>query len=130
MGEARFSETRESAPEKRQQEQEQGREREETTDDDSAQRAPQEQASQPSEYIWAPDSPPDFSTSLSSAPDAPAGIPRRRSYTRTRDGVEVQGEVVVVEAWRRHTRVYGGGVCLACAESEERRLAMGLGVGP
>lgn len=125
MGEARFSETSEAAPEKRQQAQERG----EITDDDAAQLLPQEQAEQPSEYIWAPDSPPDFSTSLSSAPDATASIPRRRSYTRTREGVEVQGEVVVVEAWRRHTRVYGGGVCLACAESEERRLAMGLAVG-
>lgn len=117
MAEARFSETRESATEKRPEET--------TTSDDAAQLASQEQASsQPFEYVWAPDSPRD----VAAPGDAPPSVPRRRSYTRTRDGVEVQGEVVVVEAWRRHTRVYGGGVCLACAESEQKRLAMGLGV--
>lgn len=59
--------------------------------------------------------------------------PRRRSYTKmkTMEGqddivqLNVQGEIVVAEGWRRHTRVYGGGVCLACAESERRMKGMG-----
>lgn len=47
-------------------------------------------------------------------------IPRRRSYTKTVQGVEMQGEIIVAEGWKRHTRVYGGGVCEACLESERR----------
>ncbi|PVH89073.1 hypothetical protein DL98DRAFT_95784 [Cadophora sp. DSE1049] len=51
-------------------------------------------------------------------------LPRRRSYTKTTaGGVEVQGEVVMAEGWRRHTRVFGGGVCIACEESERRMTA-------
>lgn len=56
-------------------------------------------------------------------------IPRRRSYTKTINGgteieVEVTGEIVVSpEGWRRHTRVFGGGVCKACEESERRMSA-------
>ncbi|KAI9055940.1 hypothetical protein LZ554_000875 [Drepanopeziza brunnea f. sp. 'monogermtubi'] len=48
--------------------------------------------------------------------------PRRRSYTETTpEGVEVQGEVVVMAGgWRRHTKVFGGGVCVACEESDRR----------
>lgn len=50
--------------------------------------------------------------------------PRRRSYTKnTPDGGEVSGEIVVAEGWRRHTRVFGGGVCKACEESERRMSA-------
>jgi len=60
-----------------------------------------------------------------------ADIPRRRSYTKTvgamrggNEGVEVTGEIVVSpEGWRRHTRVFGGGVCKACEESERRMSA-------
>jgi hypothetical protein len=49
---------------------------------------------------------------------------RRRSYTKTTaDGTEVTGEIVVGEGWRRHTRVFGGGVCEACAESDRRMSA-------
>lgn len=49
------------------------------------------------------------------------GLPRRRSYTKTTSqGMEVSGEIVVGEGWRRHTRVFGGGVCKACEESERR----------
>jgi uncharacterized Zn-finger protein len=43
--------------------------------------------------------------------------PRRRGYT-TNTGTEVSGEIIVAEGWRRHTRVFGGGVCKACEESE------------
>jgi len=65
-------------------------------------------------------------------------MPRRRSYTKTissptittsegnvidgRD-IEVSGEIIVAEGWRRHTRVFGGGVCKACEESERRMSA-------
>lgn len=55
---------------------------------------------------------------------------RRRSYTKVLDGSEGQqailsGELVnsPMENWSRHTRVYGGGVCLACLESEEKMRA-------
>ncbi|KFX99054.1 hypothetical protein V490_01975 [Pseudogymnoascus sp. VKM F-3557] len=47
------------------------------------------------------------------APVTPATEPRRRPYTTTAAGVEVVGEVVTGEGWRRHIRVYGGGVYLA-----------------
>ncbi|KUJ17921.1 uncharacterized protein LY89DRAFT_732629 [Mollisia scopiformis] len=54
-------------------------------------------------------------------------IPRRRSYTKTigvEKEIEVTGEIVVSpEGWRRHTRVFGGGVCKACEESERRMSA-------
>lgn len=58
-----------------------------------------------------------------SDPDAPP--PRRRSYTKASpDGeVTVSGEIIVAEGWRRHTRVFGGGVCKACEESERRMSA-------
>jgi hypothetical protein len=36
--------------------------------------------------------------------------------------VEVQGEIIVAEGWRRHTRVFGGGVCKACEESKEKEI--------
>jgi len=50
--------------------------------------------------------------------------PRRRSYTKNMpDGGEVSGEIIVAEGWRRHTRVFGGGVCKACEESERRMSA-------
>lgn len=49
-----------------------------------------------------------------------AAPPRRRSYTKAQNGVEVQGEIIVAEAWKRHTKVFGGGVCQACLESEQK----------
>ncbi|KAL3422800.1 hypothetical protein PVAG01_04547 [Phlyctema vagabunda] len=58
--------------------------------------------------------------------------PRRRSYTRTTEaGVDVAGEILVADggagsgagAWRRHTKVFGGGVCVACVENERRMSA-------
>jgi cytoskeletal protein RodZ len=50
--------------------------------------------------------------------------PMRRSYTRTTTaGTEFSGEIIVAEGWRRHTRVFGGGVCQACEESERRMSA-------
>jgi len=75
-----------------------------------------------------------ISTSFESfePPSLQVDIPRRRSYTKTITGdrtgteveVEVTGEIVVSpEGWRRHTRVFGGGVCKACEESERRMSA-------
>ena len=69
---------------------------------------------------------PTTPASAAGAPTTPATDTRRRSYTKTAAGVEVVGEVVTGEGWRRHTRVYGGGVCLACLESERMRVAMGM----
>ncbi|OBT47282.1 hypothetical protein VE00_02045 [Pseudogymnoascus sp. WSF 3629] len=75
-----------------------------------------------------PSTPP--TTSATGAPATPATETRRRSYTITAAGVELVGEVVTGEGWRRHTRVYGGGVCLACLESERMRAAMGIDAPP
>ncbi|RFU27451.1 hypothetical protein B7463_g8889, partial [Scytalidium lignicola] len=62
-----------------------------------------------------------FSSSSSSTFDSSDLPPRRRSYTKmTTEGTEFSGEIVAAEGWRRHTRVFGGGVCEACLESERR----------
>jgi len=68
-----------------------------------------------------------ISTSSESAPATwplSPDIPRRRSYTKavaSNEGeIKLEGEILETESWRRHTRVYGGGVCLACLESDER----------
>ncbi|KAF8855132.1 hypothetical protein BDZ45DRAFT_676422 [Acephala macrosclerotiorum] len=76
---------------------------------------------------------PSFSNSFDSFESGlKIDIPRRRSYTKTIGsskegegiGMEVTGEIVVSpEGWRRHTRVFGGGVCKACEESERRMSA-------
>jgi hypothetical protein len=61
-------------------------------------------------------------------------LPRRRSYTKTHStsstsstlstgSVTITGEVIQAEGWRRHTRVFGGGVCKACEESEKKMSA-------
>jgi hypothetical protein len=50
--------------------------------------------------------------------------PRRRSYTKIMaDGTEVSGEIIAAEGWRRHTKVFGGGVCKACEENDRRMTA-------
>jgi hypothetical protein len=57
--------------------------------------------------------------------------PRRRSYTKmTSAGTEITGEIVVAEGWRRHTKVFGGGVCAACEENERRLAKVIAGGGP
>lgn len=58
-------------------------------------------------------------------------MPRRRSYTKiTPAGTEVSGEIIVAEGWRRHTKVFGGGVCAACEENEKRLAQVnGAGIG-
>lgn len=46
---------------------------------------------------------------------------RTRSYAKEfPDGLEVQGSILIADGWTRHTRVYGGGVCQACLEAEQR----------
>ncbi|KAH6683427.1 hypothetical protein B0J14DRAFT_556666 [Halenospora varia] len=62
-----------------------------------------------------------------------ASIQRRRSYVKPvpNSDMTVTGEIIVAEGWRRHTRVFGGGVCKACEESStemERRRRLGLPV--
>ncbi|PQE25680.1 hypothetical protein CJF30_00000368 [Rutstroemia sp. NJR-2017a BBW] len=61
--------------------------------------------------------------------------PRRRSYTRPHPNntnpsslhstpyPDLNGEILIGDGWRRHTKVFGGGVCEACAESERRMSA-------
>lgn len=54
-------------------------------------------------------------------PPAPPGLQADDEPPRMRQ-IEVQGEIISVldgdgTGWTRHTRVYGGGVCLACAAS-------------
>lgn len=56
------------------------------------------------------------------SPFLPPAPPGHEGYPLPEKGVEVQGEVISVTdgygtGWSRHTRVYGGGVCLACAAS-------------
>jgi hypothetical protein len=84
--------------------------------------------------IQRPAQPPPFTPPMPSSPEMNSSFdsfepvlempPRRRSYTKnTPEGGEVSGEIVVAEGWRRHTRVFGGGVCKACEESERRMSA-------
>lgn len=55
------------------------------------------------------------------------GVPvRRTSYSQTIDSLPAEDEVVVAPSWKRHTRVYGGGVCEACEESAAKMRAMGF----
>jgi len=78
---------------------------------------------QSSEMNWEMNSEMPFSSFEAYGPalDMP---PRRRSYTKTTTaGTEVSGEIIVAEGWRRHTRVFGGGVCKACEESERSMSA-------
>lgn len=113
--------------------------------DDDQQYTPIPFTQEPASYFWADEELRSQHSLLSSSPhqsqssvdsistsseSAPAtsplspDIPRRRSYTKTvasLDGeIKLEGEILETESWRRHTRVYGGGVCLACVESEER----------
>lgn len=56
----------------------------------------------------------------STSPLLPPPPPGADGFVQARPGVNVKGEIVSVRdgggvGWTRHTRVYGGGVCLACA---------------
>lgn len=69
-------------------------------------------------------------TTMSEAPqNENLELQRRKSYTsKVASGVdELNGEIVVAEGWRRHTRVFGGGKpCQACEESERMMREMNL----
>lgn len=82
------------------------------------------QASSPTEQ--EPADTPFLSTSYppttSLLPPAPPGLQEVEDEPRQTRQIEVQGEIISVldgegAGWTRHTRVYGGGVCLACAAS-------------
>ncbi|KAF7874072.1 hypothetical protein EAF04_002744 [Stromatinia cepivora] len=64
---------------------------------------------------------------ISGSPSTETLPPRRRSYTKPPNPLMnapvVNGEIISGDGWRRHTRVFGGGVCEACAESERRMSA-------
>ena len=87
----------------------------------------QRPAAPPPPFFTPPMPAPPTEMGMNFASFEPAAIempPRRRSYTKMMsDGTEVSGKVIVAEGWRRHTRVYGGGVCKACEESERRLSA-------
>jgi hypothetical protein len=55
-------------------------------------------------------------------PPAPPGMLELEDDSKTVREIDVRGEIISVvdgdgAGWTRHTRVYGGGVCLACAAS-------------
>ncbi|KND88434.1 hypothetical protein TOPH_07016 [Tolypocladium ophioglossoides CBS 100239] len=71
------------------------------------------------DLIFPPSSYPATSPLL---PPPPPGTSRADDIAQGRGEVDVKGEIISVlddegAGWTRHTRVYGGGVCLACAAS-------------
>lgn len=75
---------------------------------------------------FAPSSYPPTSPVLPPAPStvaaAAAGSVGRESSAASRRDVDIRGEIISAihsdgAGWTRHTRVYGGGVCLACQAS-------------
>ncbi|EPE29748.1 hypothetical protein GLAREA_00908 [Glarea lozoyensis ATCC 20868] len=80
----------------------------------------------PNQPIAHPSAQTIFPASTSrAAPDAyvqPGGVPLYYTASDNMIEVEVQGEIIVAEGWRRHTRVFGGGVCKACEESKEKEI--------
>jgi hypothetical protein len=76
--------------------------------------------SDPADLTFSPSSYPPTSPLLPPAP--PGYVGTSESVSKTGRGIDVRGEIVSVvdddgAGWTRHTRVYGGGVCLACAAS-------------
>ncbi|KJZ73885.1 hypothetical protein HIM_06778 [Hirsutella minnesotensis 3608] len=66
-------------------------------------------------------SPSSYPPSRPLPPPPPTGGPSDDAFSQTR-AMGVKGEIISVlndqgAGWTRHTRVYGGGVCLACAAS-------------
>jgi hypothetical protein len=80
----------------------------------------------PNQPIAHPSAQTIFPASTSrAAPEAfilPGEAPLMYMPPETMIEVEVQGEIIVAEGWRRHTRVFGGGVCKACEESKEKEI--------
>lgn len=73
----------------------------------------------PADLTFEPSSFPPSSPQLPPPPPAANGA---RVLGQTHQGVDVEGEIISVldgggAGWTRHTRVYGGRVCLACATS-------------
>ncbi|KAM4057471.1 hypothetical protein HRG_010793 [Hirsutella rhossiliensis] len=67
-------------------------------------------------------SPSSYPPSSPLLPPPPPGAYGAEGLGQARRGVDVKGEIISVldgggGGWTRHTRVYGGGVCLACAAS-------------
>ncbi|ETS81160.1 hypothetical protein PFICI_06162 [Pestalotiopsis fici W106-1] len=63
--------------------------------------------------------------SPSSFPSSNPALPLAPHDSFHNHGIEVKGEILSAlddsgAGWRRHTRVYGGGVCLACLASSDR----------
>ncbi|GAO18873.1 hypothetical protein UVI_02045910 [Ustilaginoidea virens] len=71
---------------------------------------------------FAPSSYPPSSPLLPPPPPPPPPPPAAPADDQARRRVDVKGEIISAldgqgAGWTRHTRVYGGGVCLACAAS-------------
>ncbi|KFH46598.1 hypothetical protein ACRE_025070 [Hapsidospora chrysogenum ATCC 11550] len=73
-----------------------------------------------SDLFASPSSYPPTSLLLPPAPPTSKAWPEFNGHSPTQREIEMHGEIVGVldengAGWSRHTRVYGGGVCLACA---------------
>ncbi|KAF6843597.1 hypothetical protein CMUS01_01924 [Colletotrichum musicola] len=72
-------------------------------------------------YVFSPSSyPPTSPTLPGPPPSGPPPIHGEIMEDGTFRKIDVQGEIITLmddngAGWRRHTRVYGGGACLACA---------------
>ncbi|KAA8565284.1 hypothetical protein EYC84_011007 [Monilinia fructicola] len=69
-----------------------------------------------------PPPPPPFTQSSPLEPLTFSPINGLPTSTPTEDSLP-RREIISGDGWRRHTRVFGGGVCEACAESERRMSA-------
>ncbi|KFA77270.1 hypothetical protein S40288_01294 [Stachybotrys chartarum IBT 40288] len=74
---------------------------------------------EPADLTFSPSSFPPTSPCL---PPAPPGMTGPDDDVKAQQEIDVRGEIISVldgdgAGWTRHTRVYGGGVCLACAAS-------------
>ncbi|KAH7325764.1 hypothetical protein B0I35DRAFT_118251 [Stachybotrys elegans] len=84
--------------------------------------------SEPADLTFSPSSYPPTSPLL---PPAPPGFLVPDDDAKAQREIDVQGEIISVvdgdgAGWTRHTRVYGGGVCLACAASGGDHTAGGF----
>ncbi|KAH6645723.1 hypothetical protein BKA67DRAFT_586341 [Truncatella angustata] len=75
------------------------------------------------------------SSSPSSFPSLTPTLPLAPHESFRTHGIDVKGEIISVlnnagAGWKRHIRVYGGGVCLACTASEGKGEFYGHRVRP